>query len=278
MQADKLTTSAADSPQPSRAQAMQAVGAIDRPPKKRPLSSPVDVTDFHVDQPAVLVTSAVDEWTQPAHLRHGGLLFKRPLHGRYDDLRAAIDDASYRWGDGARSSGLSITIENGTEQELAARSRVAATALLKWAALPPDLSDQVHSDACTIATTVGCLLPAAPVLNIKLEVVGEGPCSRWHQDNYVARAIVSYTGDAATNYTADANVDFWELVNCGNNACIIKDVSKVEAVDVGDILLMKGKLFPHGARGLVHKAPEKKYHDDGFVINRLILKVDVGPW
>lgn len=33
--------------------------------------------------------------------------------------------------------------------------------------------------------------------------------------------------------------------------------------------------FPRGAVGLVHKSPEKRFHDDGRVLNRLMLKVDV---
>ena len=64
--------------------------------------------------------------------------------------------------------------------------------------------------------------------------IGDNPCSRWHVDNYVGRAIVSarqqqpyklrqshtqvsYTGgeSGATMFTPDKNVDFWELKNCG---------------------------------------------------------------
>ena len=112
-------------------------------------------------------------------------------------------------------------------------------------------------------------------LEFKLEVFGENSCSRWHQDKYAGRAIVSYTGHVGTEYTSHANVDFWELNNCGNNACIIKQPDQVFAVDVGDMLFIKGTLFPWGSNGLVHKAPEKRYHSNGNIINRLVLKIDV---
>ena len=120
---------------------------------------------------------------------------------------------------------------------------------------------------------MGSLLPSARTIDIKLEIFGETSCIRWHQDSYVSRAIVSYTGQAGTEYTSAENVDFWELENGGDN--IIKDESKVCAVATGDFFLMKGKSYPQGANGIVHKSPENCYHEDGRVVNRLILKVDV---
>jgi hypothetical protein len=119
------------------------------------------------------------------------------------------------------------------------------------------------------------MCPFGRSIDIKLEISGENTCSRWHQDRYVARAIVSYTGIVGTEYTNDPNVDFWELENCGKNECVIRDKRQVFGVDVGDFLLIKGTLYPTGASGLVHKAPEKRYHPDGRVIQRLCLKVDV---
>ena len=47
---------------------------------------------------------------------------------------------------------------------------------------------------------------------------------------------------------------------------------------VGDLLLIKGTQFAGaygGAYGLVHKSPEKWYHADGRIVNRLLLKLDV---
>ena len=67
-----------------------------------------------------------------------------------------------------------------------------------------------------------------------------------------------------------------ELRNCGNNACIIGDVDKIYSAGVGDFFFIKGLQYPHEERrGLVHKSPEKAYHPDGRVVNRLLLKVDL---
>merc|ERR1712107_858794 len=109
---------------------------------------------------------------------------------------------------------------------------------------------------------------------IKLDIMGENCCARWHQDSYTGRAIVSYNC-IGTEYAPDANVDFWELENCGNNKCIIKDPSNTFFAGIGDFLFMKGKTFPSIDGGLVHRSPDIQYHADGKVKNRLLLKVDL---
>ena len=115
---------------------------------------------------------------------------------------------------------------------------------------------------------------SAGVLEVKLEVAGANICKRWHQDNFVGRALTSYTGVVGTEFTRDENVDFWELNNCGNNDCIIREPDGVRSVAVGDILFIKGKKFK-GQPALVHKSPPIRRHADGRVVNRLVLKVDV---
>ena len=61
----------------------------------------------------------------------------------------------------------------------------------------------------------------------------------------------------------------------GNNDCIIRDPSKVRQVNVGDIFFIKGRSFPTGERGLIHKSPPAQTYPDGGVMNRLVLKVDI---
>ena len=61
----------------------------------------------------------------------------------------------------------------------------------------------------------------------------------------------------------------------GNNLCVVKDQKKIFHADVGDFMFIKGTMFPYGSKGLVHKAPEKVYHSDGRIVNRLVLKIDV---
>ena len=149
------------------------------------------------------------------------------------------------------------------------------------AGFPPPLAAQLVADALLMGRAWHAICPAADAFDLKLEIFGENTCSRWHQDHFVGRAICTYTGHSGTAYTRDANVDFWELVHCGSNECVIRDPNLVETVGVGDLLLIKGTQFAGaygGANALVHKSPEKRYDASGKIEHRLVLKLDVGSF
>lgn len=133
---------------------------------------------------------------------------------------------------------------------------------------------QIQSDIEEVGMAMAKLLPATQELQLKLELIGENCCSRWHQDHYTCRAIVSYNC-CGTDYVRHDNVNFWELENRGKNDSIIRDPSQIFTAEVGDIVLMKGKTYPSSMNGLVHKSPEKRYHANGAIVTRLVLKLDV---
>ena len=222
----------------------------------------------------VFVCDKPETWLQPQSSQYSGLLAKRPFPGRFDPYRAAIDDALERFGDNAQ---LKTTVHhNGVQGDVLTNLQEPLDELLAEAALPAVVSGQLRRDACTMSEVVASLCPSATQLDVKVEIFGENSCSRWHQDYYAGRAIITYTGGVGTEYLDDSNVDFHELEHCGNNDCIIRDKRQVRRVMPGDMLFMKGRRFPGaGAGALVHKSPEKRYHPDGRVVHRLLLKIDV---
>ena len=221
----------------------------------------------------LFTSDSVDSWfgDKALHKNHNGLLIKRPFHKQWDEHQAAVDDALARVG----IIGLAAELE--VKSVTAASVELAIGELLATAALPAPLSEQVRRDACLIAPAVAAMCPWASSLDLKVELFGNSICPRWHMDNYVGRAIVSYTGGKGTEYVRDSNVDFWELEHCGNNDCIILDKGQTECIEVGDILFMKGRAYK-GAHPLVHKSPTPQYHANGRVLHRLILKVDVNSF
>ena len=263
------------------------VSTTTSPPPSLPLSSAT-----------IFTTDTLDGWLQPESSLAKGLMVKRPSNGRWDACQPFIDEAIKRFG---RSRGISTQCLNGDPAHL--REQVGI--ILEKAALPAELSEQISCDACNLGAALGSLCSYSRVLEIKLEVCaslspstsppssctrvlasaqlpctavqvfGENACNRWHRDNYGGRAIVSYTGAIGTQYTSDENVDFWELEHCGVNEHIIHDVSQIYAAEVGDLFFMKGMQYPAGAKGLIHKSPEVRFHADGRVVNRLVLKLDV---
>lgn len=236
----------------------------------------------------ILRTDSCDGWLVPESHHHSGLVCQRslPIHpyqpwvarvgahrgfGFYETMEAKDVDLL-----GVRQEELLRRLKATAEGLLANAEAGASRALPpEDAKLPADLAAQISSDVCSIGVAAAALCPGSPLMQIKLEIIGENICARWHRDSYVARSIVSYTGVAGTLYTPDWNVNEDALRNRGGNADIILDGREVHSVGVGDIFFMKGTGYPSGPKGIVHKAPEKSYHEDGGIVYRLALKVDI---
>ena len=228
-----------------------------------------------MEKPALYACSDLKGWLNKDGFEYKGLLLRRSFGGKWNKFSAVVDEALNRL---SNRYELAVNVEVVDDQEQLSSKLIAAIdGILSKAQLPELLSEQIRLDASQIGCTIASLCPSSKHLTVKLEIFGKNSCSRWHIDHYVGRAIVSYTGEVGTEYTRDTNVDFWELKHCGNNDCVIKNKELVKNVEVGDILFMKGAKFSPGAAGLVHKSPAKRYHKDGRIVNRLVLKVDVPP-
>ena len=235
------------------------------------MATPTTVAKAASDRVPLFVSDTVDVWPQKQlHADNNGMVVKRGLVGTWDSHQVAIDDAVERIG-----RGLVEEVDRSSKLSLEAGVKAAVARMLHAAALPTPLSEQIGRDAESIGIAVGTMCDASAQLEIKLEIFGESICSKWHVDNFVGRALVSYTGAVGTDYTPESNVNFWEMKHCGNNDCIILDKDRIEHIDVGDILFIKGYGYKGGAGPLVHKSPTPRRHEDGRVVNRLILKVDV---
>jgi len=178
------------------------------------------------------------------------------------------DESSHRFVD--------LHIER-SDQELASELSYRARQVLRpvRSFLPDGLMNQIQDDFERVGMVVAKMFPTANKIMLKLEIQGNSVCTRWHQDNYVGRAIVSYNGYEGTLHVHNDNVNFDELLNRGTNERIIWDESQICSVDAGSVLFIKGIKNPDRVHGLVHKAPLKRYHPDGSIKNRLTMKVDV---
>jgi hypothetical protein len=244
----------------------------------------VDLPRAAVAQPkalradAVLKGMSVREWLDA---ECDGFKGMQAVRSQTWDIQGIVDGL-YDAGAFGQARRLKAKIPVGANREdgdppLDAAIRASAAQLLDplvGFGLPAEFTEQVQRDAEEIGVTVAELIPATDKLTLQLELIRENCCTRWHQDNIVARAIVSYNC-SGTEYIHDDSVNFWELDNCGNNDCVVNDRTTVCQAGVGDILLMKGKLFPGALNGLVHRSPSFAYHPDGGIKARFVLKVDV---
>jgi tetratricopeptide (TPR) repeat protein len=218
-------------------------------------------------RPAVFESDDLAGWMRPEALEYDGLLVKRPFGGAWDRYSREVDDARSRFG----GQGLVVQAPGTSPHEFS----LAVDRLLEAAALPAPLGAQIRQDAYSLASTWREICPNLEQFDVNLEIFGENTCARWHVDHFVGRAIITYTGQAGTDYTNRDNVNFKELLCCGESEHCIYDMSQTEQVAVGGMLLIKGSKFPDVSNPLVHKSPAKRYDSAGNIISRLVLKVDV---
>ena len=84
-----------------------------------------------------------------------------------------------------------------------------------------------------------------PWVTFRLEIVQEAACWKWHQDAYIARALVTYVG-SGTCAVDDASVRWDEFKATSgeetSDSCVpIKDIKQM---NTNAVLLMKGDAWP----------------------------------
>ena len=123
----------------------------------------------------------------------------------------------------------------------------------------------------------------APWLTLQVEVVGRNACSRWHQDNYVGRAIITYVGPS-TWLADDKSVQFEQFRATQGAPSDVSDPRIVPAYDSihmpppNALVLIKGNEWPgiSSGVGVTHKAPNLRTDGRGNpVMKRFMLKVDL---
>jgi len=224
------------------------------------------VTTEVADEFTIYKCGSLSQWNSPESDKYQGLCVQRSFHPEF--FKAIVQNIA-AFGEAKRVEYVNPQV---SRAEFVARLKLAGEQLSMG--LPVQLAKMINQDAQAMAWAVAELLPEAKEIIIKLEQFGTSVCGRWHTDNYVARALVTYNC-SGTEYTSDSNTDFYEMEHCGNNDHIIRDKSLVRSINVGDILLIKGDRFPGSAKRFVHKSPAPQFHADGSCITRLVLKVDV---
>lgn len=225
------------------------------------------------------ICNDLDGWLSPESLFYKALLVQRPrsaekFQKHVDNLAEAVL-RSAAWEAGSVQE--HIELSPGLSKEKLALDLVEAGHRVATIALehgvPEDLASLIEDDFQQIGMVVAEMAPSATKMSLKLDVMGENICARWHRDHYQGRAVVSYNS-CGTQYVADEYVNHQRL-DKGDKTDLIRDESQIISCAVGDVLFMKGVRFPGALNGLIHRSPPKRYHESGQVMNRLLLKVDV---
>ena len=155
--------------------------------------------------------------------------------------------------------------------------------------LPECFRKAICQDAMDIGRMMASICTTSnkkSVLSLKLEIVGKNRCSRWHQDNYIGRTVVTYVG-SGTWLADDVNVRFSQFAATKglpfheSDPRIVPQFEKVHRTKSNAVVLMKGNRWPGicgypKRKGLTHKAPNVETDAKGKPRQlRLLLKVDV---
>ena len=137
--------------------------------------------------------------------------------------------------------------------------------------LPASFRSHVRDDAAALVRLSRRLSPATPWITLRIEILHEEACWRWHQDGYCGRTLVCYVGPG-TLAADDAQVD-WDAFEASmgeeDNEHV---VSSCHEIPTNAVLLMKGDAWP-GIKGpgLTHKSPRGQQP----LPKRVLLKCDL---
>ena len=158
---------------------------------------------------------------------------------------------------------------------------VSAACTRVTAGLPETFRDAVRSDAESISALLLRLCPAAHCLTLHVDIIGFNACQRWHEDNYIGRATITYCGPG-TWMVDDASVQYDQFKTTvgfpteKSDPLIVPRFEDIHRAPANGVALIKGKQWP-GIRGsgLIHKSPNVPYENGRPVLKRLLLKVDL---
>ena len=157
------------------------------------------------------------------------------------------------------------------DHELATDEDVEAALDQLVGELPASFRSHVRDDAAALVRLSRRLSPATPWITLRLEILHQEACWRWHQDGYCGRTLVCYVGPG-TLAADDAQVD-WEAFEASmgedDNEHV---VSACHEIPTNAVLLMKGDAWP-GIKGpgLTHKSPRGQQP----LPKRVLLKCDL---
>ncbi len=103
---------------------------------------------------------------------------------------------------------------------------------------------------------------------VSLNTISTNMCRRFHADNNELRMLCTYYGPG-TLWLPDYAVDRKAYLDRKDNQKILLDESLVQQVDTGDVVILKGSLYP-GAIPVLHRSPGIEENGG----ERILLSID----
>ncbi len=107
-----------------------------------------------------------------------------------------------------------------------------------------------------------------PSFRLLLASVNTNMCRRFHTDINYLRMLCTYEGPG-THWVPDVAIDHKSYQQGKNNRDIVLDSSLIQQVNTGDVLILKGALYPN-ASPILHRSPSIEENGE----KRLLLRID----
>ena len=109
---------------------------------------------------------------------------------------------------------------------------------------------------------------------LMLATVNNNMCRRFHTDVNDLRMLCTYSGPGTLWLTED-NINRKALDTTADNDRIVIDESKVMQVGTGDVVMLKGAIYPKdGTKAIVHRSPTIEESGE----RRLLLRFDTNEF
>lgn len=117
-------------------------------------------------------------------------------------------------------------------------------------------------------------LTHAKEFRLTLATVTTNMCRKFHTDINDLRMLCTYSGPG-TLWLKDKNVNQSALNSVGNVEQIVIDANKIEQVQEGSVILLKGALYPSdNTNAIVHRSPSIEEAGE----QRLLLRIDTNEF
>jgi hypothetical protein len=118
--------------------------------------------------------------------------------------------------------------------------------------------------------TIFQYVTGASTFQVLLAPVNTNMCRKFHTDINDLRMLCTYSG-IGTLWLPDEEVNRSALDKCIDGACIVRDESNIQQASKGDVLILKGAIYPQDdLLACVHRSPTI----EEFGGKRLLLRID----
>lgn len=125
----------------------------------------------------------------------------------------------------------------------------------------------LYNDVANLLSSFGEISSSAS-FRLNLLTVNNDMCRRFHTDINDLRLLCTYSGPG-TLWLPEEAVNRKVYQNGGDNEEIIKNPKLIKQANEGDVLILKGALYP-GANAILHRSPSVEESSD----KRLLLRID----